>query len=147
MLPLNKQVREEKYSILHLAWRLAPTIRFSTEFCFRSYLVGFRVLRIANAATTTITITTTTIPAISVELVPPDEEVVELADVVELLEEVGGIEELEVELELVLEDSAEVEELELVLELDVDELVVLVLVPTGWRLARSVWFTQSPSYR
>jgi len=87
-----------------------------------------------------------TIPAIRVELIPPVDDEVELVNAVELLEETGGLEKLEVEL-MLLELIAELDEL--VLELDVEELevdeLVLVLAPTGCKLARRVWFTQSPS--
>jgi hypothetical protein len=100
--------------------------------------------RIKRAPTATTTITTTTTPAIRAVLIPPDDEEVELVNAVELLEETGGIEELEVVLEL----GTELEELELELdveELGADELAVVVLAPTGCKLARSVWLTQSPS--
>ena len=108
--------------------------------------MGFR--RSARVATAATTITTMTIPAIRVELVPPVDDEVALVNIVEVLEETGVLEKLEVELELMLlELITELDEL--VLELDVEELevdeLVLVLAPTGCKLARRVWFTQSPS--
>jgi len=93
--------------------------------------------RIKSTPTATTTITTTTTPAIRAVLIPPDDEEVELVNAVELLEETGGIEELEVVLEL----GTEFDELALELdveELGVDEFEVLVLAPTGCKLARSV---------
>ena len=59
-----------------------------------------------------------TIPAIRVELTPPVDDDVELVNAVEVLEETGVLEKLEVELELMLlELTTELDEL--VLELDV----------------------------
>ena len=87
-----------------------------------------------------------TIPAIRVELIPPVDDEVALVNIVEVLEETGVLEKLEVEL-MLLELITELDEL--VLEVDVEELgvdeLVLVIAPTGCRLARRVWFTQSPS--